>query len=94
MTSSPSNIPNIVISPPQDFRVEENVFEIPREDSNLVSCQICLTDMTPPEKITIVACRHIFHEDCLATWISRGARNFDKCPSCRTDIDTEILALS
>ena len=43
------------------------------------------------DRITTLACQHIFHYNCLANWIERGYGRFDKCPQCRGPINVEIL---
>jgi len=47
-------------------------------------CAICLSCYEPGDKIvwspTCTRCPHIFHFDCILTWISLGKRN---CPCCR-----------
>jgi hypothetical protein len=48
------------------------------------TCGICLSD---DNKKTFVAndCDHIFHEECLTTWLS----GHDTCPTCRKSISTK-----
>lgn len=47
-------------------------------------CSICLHDYRGSEDIVQSRqCRHVFHEDCLARWLSRG---HSICPYCRTPV--------
>ena len=47
------------------------------------TCAICLDDFENDDKIAVStkegACRHIFHKDCLQTWLE----NHTSCPTCR-----------
>jgi hypothetical protein len=46
------------------------------------SCPICLCSyQAEDETVRSIHCRHVYHENCLASWLScRGERN---CPCCR-----------
>ncbi|CAN8258019.1 unnamed protein product [Cochlearia groenlandica] len=49
------------------------------------SCAICLEDMSESEKKPICElpnCKHLFHEECLVTWLGRH----NSCPLCRQAI--------
>ncbi|XP_073225962.1 uncharacterized protein [Cicer arietinum] len=53
-------------------RVEEK-----NEDG--MRCAICLENFEATEEVMITPCNHMFHEDCLVTWLtSKG-----QCPVCR-----------
>mmetsp|Transcript_23438 Transcript_23438/g.32862 ORF Transcript_23438/g.32862 Transcript_23438/m.32862 type:complete len:438 (+) Transcript_23438:159-1472(+) len=45
-----------------------------------ISCTICFGPLEDGERIGALPCEHIFHVDCLKTWLSR--RNV--CPLCQT----------
>jgi hypothetical protein len=52
---------------------------------NFDNCVICLENIFPPETIAMTDCNHLFHRECLVTWII----NTPVCPLCRrfvTDI--------
>jgi hypothetical protein len=53
-----------------------------------VSCSICLIDYQHGETIqrnafneSSITCNHIFHPECIATWIERSRKS--ECPCCR-----------
>ena len=47
-------------------------------------CSICLDDFKNEEIINKLKCNHIFHKDCLGTWLND---NNDSCPLCRAIIN-------
>jgi len=53
---------------------------IPEEDA---VCAICLNDYQENEKISILPCKHHFHQECVVTYL-KGFNRF--CPICRQDI--------
>ncbi|XP_042950128.1 RING-H2 finger protein ATL52-like [Carya illinoinensis] len=52
------------------------------------SCSICLDDFENGESLRVTACRHLYHENCLKTWVVRGS-NATSCPQCRENISRE-----
>jgi len=42
-------------------------------------CPICLTEFTDQEIINKLHCSHLFHLQCISTWLSEN----DSCPTCR-----------
>ena len=50
------------------------------------TCSICIHtvgDADADTAVTLQACNHVFHKDCLAEWLSHGQQH---CPYCRTDV--------
>jgi E3 ubiquitin-protein ligase RHA2 len=46
-------------------------------------CTICLYDMNEDEEYFDIECKHIFHKDCLETYL----KNYNHiCPVCRNEI--------
>ncbi len=43
-------------------------------------CPICREDLE--DRVKITACKHLFHPDCLATWL----KNHRICPTCRYEL--------
>ncbi|PSS13538.1 E3 ubiquitin-protein ligase RING1-like [Actinidia chinensis var. chinensis] len=48
------------------------------------SCRICLDDFALGTKVTCLPCSHVFHEDCITTWLEKSHR----CPVCRFEMLT------
>nr|XP_009801813.1 PREDICTED: RING-H2 finger protein ATL39-like [Nicotiana sylvestris] len=42
-------------------------------------CNICLADFAQTEYIRMLPCSHVFHHDCIVTWMTRRIT----CPDCR-----------
>ena len=54
-----------------------------REDKNdNKSCVICFEEYKDESIISKLECKHIFHENCLNTWIDKN----QTCPLCRFKI--------
>jgi len=49
------------------------------------SCTVCLGDYTEGEVVAQLPCRggHIFHKDCITTWLEGEGENHAGCPNCR-----------
>jgi Ring finger domain len=54
-----------------------------------ISCSICLIDYQHGDTIqrnafneSSISCNHIFHPECIATWIERSRKT--ECPCCRS----------
>jgi len=47
------------------------------------SCSICLSDFDDGETLKKLPCGHLFHDDCVASWLQRNKR----CPLCVRAID-------
>ena len=50
--------------------------------NNISSCCICLMEFNLGEKLSLLVCKHFFHNTCLANWIKISS----KCPYCRTTL--------
>ena len=76
-------------APPADKEVIKRLkLSLWREGRNTEKdCAICQEDYQDKDKMMAMPCDHLFHKDCLTTWL--GLRN--TCPSCRKvlNIDTE-----
>lgn len=48
------------------------------------SCVICLNDLQKGEKIIETHCEHLFHDECLITWLKTNI----SCPMCRKNAIT------
>jgi hypothetical protein len=58
----------------------------PSEPSNDLHCPICFEDWEPENKeIVSLHCGHIFHKDCIVTWLtSAGSGATNCCTNCRS----------
>ncbi|CAF2692026.1 unnamed protein product [Rotaria sp. Silwood2] len=45
-------------------------------------CPICLTEFDDQETINKLHCTHLFHPQCISTWLSEN----DSCPTCRRKV--------
>ncbi len=52
-------------------------------------CVICMEQFRIAESFTRLPCdpRHVFHTDCISTWLSRS----DRCPMCKAEITKSSL---
>lgn len=48
------------------------------------SCRVCLEEFMKGERVTIMPCRHVFHEGCIETWLGTN----HVCPICRFKMPT------
>jgi len=52
--------------------------------NNFNTCHICLDEFTQEIKVRQLKCNHIFHIDCIDTWLLK--ENY-KCPVCRSSFN-------
>ena len=45
-------------------------------------CTICMDDLGVGEEVSVLPCKHWFHDKCVASWL----RQHNTCPICRTSI--------
>lgn len=45
-------------------------------------CTICIDDLGEGEEVTVLPCKHWFHDECVALWL----RQHNTCPICRAPI--------
>ena len=45
-------------------------------------CIICQNNFKDREKVLIIPCKHVFHEDCIVPWL----KNKKQCPFCKSDV--------
>lgn len=49
------------------------------------SCSVCLEEFKDNETISKTSCNHMFHKNCLETWLNTNT----KCPFCRNTLKEE-----
>jgi len=47
-------------------------------------CSICLGEYEEGENLVCLPCKHLYHEDCIASWCS----NHIRCPLCNLDLES------
>lgn len=70
----------VLALPEQEFKPEPS-----GED---ICCAICLDEFQPQEKIRVLPCNHLFHQDCLVPWLTQRHSN---CPLCKMDVLDHVL---
>ena len=69
--------PNILNSLP-----ENEIFDASKLDPDNRNCVICLEDFKDKEKTIALPCIHVFHSDCIKSWL--GSHNC--CPTCKFEL--------
>lgn len=65
---------------PAQFRREQVTLEEMDDEMEQGSrCAICLTRLVQGDVVGDIPCRHVFHKDCLKSWLRRSNR----CPLCQ-----------
>lgn len=73
-----------------------SVYQYVSQSQEEVDCAVCLCTMKEREEIRVLRCEHVFHKDCLDTWI-RYKYNNTTCPLCRVsvgsirEVDTQVI---
>ena len=52
----------------------------------LLTCSICLEEISKLDQFTVPNCRHQFHRKCISEW----NKNSNECPNCRGEIVAKI----
>jgi len=47
------------------------------------SCSVCMCDFEPDESVKVLPCKHLFHKECIAKWLSECNTS---CPNCGVDV--------
>lgn len=51
-------------------------------------CSVCMDNVSIGEEVTVLPCRHWFHEQCVTIWL----KEHDTCPQCRQGISRETTS--
>lgn len=54
-------------------------------------CPICLDSFKINDEIVITQCNHLFHKQCLKTWLYNSSEPKHNCPYCRNNFLDEII---
>lgn len=57
-------------------------------DKKVKECAICMNDFEYGDPIRFLPCLHIYHVDCIDTWLMRSFT----CPSCMEPVDAALLS--
>lgn len=52
---------------------------------DISECACCFSSFEPDDKIALLPCAHVFHEECVVLWASMATKASEKCPLCRSD---------
>lgn len=52
------------------------------DDQGKAECSICMDDVKLNDIVTVLPCKHWFHQDCIKAWLNEH----DTCPHCREGI--------
>lgn len=55
-----------------------------------LECTVCLSTFEEGELIRKLKCKHVFHKDCLDTWLQQCSAT---CPLCRSEVLPEEVVL-
>jgi len=53
-----------------------------------VNCSTCLELLSPSCELSSAPCGHVFHSNCIATWLETGKNS---CPQCRSKCNSKQL---
>ena len=56
-------------------------------NENNRKCVICLSDFEVGEEVTALPCLHVFHTECISSWIKKHCQ----CPVCKFDVTIQSL---
>ena len=57
-------------------------YKLPGDGGDAEDCTVCLETFAVGEACIRVTCKHVFHRDCIETWLKRDVR----CPNCRFNL--------
>ena len=53
-----------------------------------MDCPTCWDPIDAESQVVSTMCGHVFHSDCIETWIDKGMNN---CPQCRNEISRKTI---
>jgi hypothetical protein len=64
-----------------DVEAAKDISENSEEEPH---CSICLAEYEAGDKVVCLPCKHMYHEDCVASWCN----NHIRCPLCNFDLES------
>ena len=55
------------------------------KNCELNECSVCKEEFKLTEKVIKLPCNHVFHPNCINTWLSQH----NSCPTCRYELPTD-----
>ncbi|CAA3032735.1 probable E3 ubiquitin- ligase RHY1A [Olea europaea subsp. europaea] len=66
--------------------LQKKEMEYKKDGTELESCTICLEDISMGSVVSTLPCRHVFHGDCISSWLKRS----HYCPICRFEMPIAV----
>jgi predicted RNA-binding Zn-ribbon protein involved in translation (DUF1610 family) len=68
------------------FPIHIEIRSLDKDHDSIEDCTICLLSMDKKNKCSILPCKHIFHMECIHSWIDAEEETSFQCPVCRRAI--------
>ena len=65
---------------------EADKLSTPTKEEDEPHCSICLVEYEEDEELVALPCKHVYHEDCVASW----CQNHTRCPLCNFDLESVL----
>ena len=65
------------------IKLYSEIEDINKKEKNL-QCAICLTDFEDKDKVRLLSCTHVYHDDCIGQWFEANS----SCPVCKHNLNT------
>ncbi len=80
---------DIIVTTDENTLNKLNIFKITKDMNE--NCTICMEEMNEDEEYFDINCKHIFHKNCLETYL----KNYNHiCPVCRNEIGNSFAHLN
>eukprot|EP00826_Nyctotherus_ovalis_P033487 TRINITY_DN2715_c0_g1_i13.p2 TRINITY_DN2715_c0_g1~~TRINITY_DN2715_c0_g1_i13.p2 ORF type:complete len:119 (+),score=37.62 TRINITY_DN2715_c0_g1_i13:928-1284(+) len=67
------------VCPEEEYNPESNAYE-------QITCAVCLGELSGEGKIRRLKCFHMFHSECIESWIREKIIEVPKCPVCSVQL--------
>lgn len=68
-----------------NYKIKKQVYSQVQNKNKVTNCCICFEDFVKDTVVRETECKHLFHDNCLMTWIQTKIEEPD-CPYCRTEL--------